>query len=42
MYDKYKQKIAELASNMTFTYKRIYSALDVLSSYGIDESEIDY
>ena len=42
MYDKYKKKIAELESNMNGAYKRIYSALDVLSSYGIAESEIDY
>ena len=42
MYDKYKKKIAELESNMNGAYKRIYSDLDVLSSYGIDESEIDY
>ena len=42
MYDKYKEKIARLESNMNFAYKRIYSGLDVLSSYGIDESEIDY
>ena len=42
MYDKYKEKIARLESNMNFAYKSIYSDLDVLSSYGIDESEIDY
>lgn len=42
MYDKYKDKIATLESKMNFAYKRIYSDLDVLSSYGIDESEIDY
>lgn len=42
IYDTYKAKIAKLESNMNDAYKRIYSDLDVLSSYGIDESTLYY
>ena len=40
--DEYKANIAKLESNMNTVYEWIHSDLDVLSSYGIDESTIEY
>lgn len=41
-YDEHKSDIAKLESDMNFVYTRIHSDIDVLSRYGMDESEIEY